>query len=62
MDVTPEYRGFGPVYVGGLLPVTNPVLMGSVDREVGCENCCSDVSRDGDGSGRRNADSGVLVR
>jgi hypothetical protein len=60
LNVTPEYLVFGPVYVGGLLLVTNPVLMGSVvflDREDGCENCCSDASRGG--GGRRNADSGA---
>ena len=60
LNDTPEYLGFGPVYVGGLLLVANPVLMGSVvclDREVGC---CSDVSRGG--GGLRNADSGVLAR
>ena len=50
------------MYVGGLLLVTNPDLVGSVvvDQGVACENCCSGVSRGG--GGRRNADSGVLLR
>lgn len=51
LDVTPEYPGFGPACAGDLLLVANPVPMGSVDQEVGCENCCS-TSRGG--GGRRN--------
>lgn len=63
LNDTPEYLlVFGPVYVGGALLVTNPVLMGSVvslGREVDCcEICCSDVSRGG--AGRWNADFGVI--
>ena len=59
MNVTPEYPVFGLVYVGGLLLVTDPDPMDSVDREVGCESCCSG-SRGG--GGRRNADFGLLMK
>ena len=56
LNVIPECLGLGPVYVGGLLLVTKPVLMGlCLDLEVG-----SDVSRGG--GSRRNADSELLER